>query len=291
MATETSKPVIDQEPPSIDEEGASLPALLTDEFLTRFERGVENYKRWIKACYKLTNESHWLRRKVGDKYKYMLQGPGAEALMNPLAISADEPQFTREVVRGAENEKDFYRYWCEGLVESKALKRRGLYIGTCDSRDPFFNAQKHWSPATGEGDVKKSAQTNWIVNAVSRLAGIRDPSEETLKDAGLNVEKIPTIDYDDTRTAEQSANVITTAQRGRLWAIMKSKKVTEDQVKKLLIEKYQITSGSTGEIKRKDYEAICAWAEAGGTVEEKKPEEKKPEPEHKDEKKSDQLPL
>lgn len=268
---ESTKPIIEEEAPHIEEEGPALPALLSDEFLAKFEKGVENYKRWIQACYKLTKESHWLRRKDrGGNWKYMLQGPGAEALMNPLAINADEPEFKKETSR--DEHGDYYRWWCEGIIESKALHRRGLYVGNCDSRDQFFTARPGWNPLSGEGDVKKSAQTNWIVNGVSRLAGIRDPSEETLRAAGLVLDKIPSVDYDGGKTPGESAGKISEAQVKRLWAICKNKNIPEETLKAYMQHNFKITS--TNDILRKDYDAIGKWAEAGGKFE----APKQPEP-------------
>lgn len=271
MATE-QPPIVEEEAPVILEEGPELPALLTDEYLAKFEKGVENYKRWMQACYRLTKESHWLRRKDRNgNWKYMLQGPGAEALMGPLGISADEPNFRKEQVR--DERGDFYRWWCEGIIESATLKRRGLYVGNCDSRDQFFIARPGWNALSGEGDVKKSAQTNWVVNGVSRLAGIRDPSEETLKAAGLILDKVPSVDYDGGKTPEESAGKITEPQRKRLWAICKGKSVSEEALKAYMQKNFK--TDSTNDILKRDYEKICAWVEAGGKLEAAK-EERQP---------------
>lgn len=183
----------DSEVPQILEDGPTLPALLSDEFVDRFERGVALYKRWVTVCYKLTRPEHWMNQGTNAEPRYSLQGPGAEALMNPLGLNFERPTFRRE--DKPDEQGGFYLYWCEGYVESRTLGRRGYYIGYCDSRDQFFNARPGWNPKTGEGDIKKSAYTNWIVNAVTRIAGIRSPDPETLRAAGLDLSKIPAIDY------------------------------------------------------------------------------------------------
>ena len=188
-----SSMVPDSEVPQVLEEGPSLPALLSEDFVDRFERGVVQYKRWLSVCYKLTRPEHWINQGSATQPRYSLQGPGAEALMNPLGLNFERPTFKRE--DKPDDQGGFYIYWCEGYVESRTLGRRGYYIGYCDSRDQFFNARPGWNQKIGEGDIKKSAYTNWIVNAVTRIAGIRSPDPDTLKAAGLDPARIPSIEY------------------------------------------------------------------------------------------------
>jgi hypothetical protein len=256
MAETPEATIVDTEGPQFLEEGPTLPALLTEDFVKQFEKGVEVYKRWVSVCYRLTRESHWLRRDT----KYSLQGPGAEALMNPLGISFERPTFRREDM--TDERGGFYAYWCEGYVESRTLSRRGWYIGYSDSRDQFFIARPGWNPKSGEGDVKKSAMMNWIVNAVTRIAGIRDPDPESLKAAGLKPEQIPVADYSGRKTPEKEAEVVSEAQLKRLWAIARGNGVDDQMLTVHLLEKYGLQS--TKEITRKHYDAICAWAQRGG---------------------------
>ena len=245
--------------PQTEEDAPFLPATLDQDYLTKFERGVENYKRFIAACYRLTNESHWLNHGTRDQPVYYLQSPGAEALMGPLGISFGDLRYRREE---KEDEKGFfYVWWCEGEATSRTLQKSGHYIGYCDSRDQFFNARKNWTPETGEGDIRKSAFSNWTVNAVTRLAGLRKPRAESLTAAGLDLNKIPGVDYSGRKTAETEGDVITEPQRKRLWAICKTAGVNEERLKAYLAP---LGYTSTAAVKKMDYEGICSWAAAGG---------------------------
>lgn len=181
--------ILDNEAPQIIEDGVALPQILTEDFIKQFEKGIKIYQRWLTVCYSLTAPRHWIKH--GDRYS--LQSPGAEALMNPLGISYGKPEFRRET-REDETGK-FYIYWCEGTMESRALGRRGFYIGYCDSRDQFFNNNPNWDPITGEGDIKKSSYSNWLVNGVSRIAGIRSPDPQSLEAAGLDLKAIPSPEF------------------------------------------------------------------------------------------------
>lgn len=257
--------VLDRDAPQVIEEGPMLPTLLKDDFLKGFEKGIENYKRWLSACYRLTRASHWINHGKAGAPKYSLQGPGAEALCNPLSISFDKPEMHREEV--TDDKGDFYIWWCEGYVESRTLGRRGWYVGYCDSRDQFFNARPGWNPKTGSGDVKKAAMMNWVVNAVSRLAGLRDPDPSTLIAAGIKLEDIPGVEYksgtsSQQKTLEGGGEVISEPQSKRFYAIAKGQNISDETIHAYLWDKYQLKSSK--DIKKKDYEAICAWAQRGG---------------------------
>jgi hypothetical protein len=264
---ENRETILDAEAPQIIEDGPSLPRILSSAFVEEFEKGIDIYKRWVAACYRLTRESHWINHGTKDSPRFSLQGPGAEALMNPLGISYDKYTVRNVPLDGGGGG---YAYWVEGYMESKTLRRHGYYVGYCDSRDPFFNARPGWKPETGHGDVQKSAITNWITNGVTRLAGLRDPDPELLIKAGLDPNRIQAIDYGSGRTPNQSNQGITEPQLKRLWAKCKTASVSEQAI----LEKIQLHYGlpempSTdaevmSTVKRGDYDMFCAFADRGG---------------------------
>ena len=185
-------------PTKVEQEGTAVdilpPALATEAAISRFEKGIDLYKRFRATCYRLTNEGHWINHGTTSKPYFSLQGPGAEALAIPLGI---EPEGQLDIYR--EDLEDatghFYRYWCKGWARSKTLGKHDYFIGSCDSRDSFFSAQRSWDPLTGEANILKSAKMNWLVNAVSRISGIRRPSPKDLEAAGLNISQIECINY------------------------------------------------------------------------------------------------
>ena len=150
-------------------------------------------------------------------------------------------------------------------------------IGTRSSKDPFFNryswedGKKTALPpsAIDAGDVKKAACTNCIVNGLTRLIGLRNLTYEDLQEfAGITKEMIGKVEYKSNKNkpaavppaGEQSADVISDAQRKRLFAIYKGAGKTDDEVKVYLKDKYKIESSK--DILKKDYDEICQWAEA-----------------------------
>ena len=178
--------------PTIVEE-APLALILTDEGIKQFEMQVEFYRRFITACYKLTQPNHWINHGTLTEPKFSLHGPGAEALATPLGIYEDPP-IVREVKRH-DKEGEFFAFEVEGIVHSRTLKRYGWFVGECTSRDQFFTAKPGFEAEKDKHLIKNSALTNWRVNGICRLAGMRNPDPDILKAAGLDVAKIPAIDY------------------------------------------------------------------------------------------------
>ncbi len=250
--------------PTIVEE-APLALILTEDGISRFEAQVEFYKRFVTACYKVTQPKHWINHGTKDEPKYSLQGPGAEALSTPLGIYEDPP-IIREVKRH-DAAGEFYAFEVEGIVHSRTLKRYGWFVGECTSRDQFFTAKKSFDPERDKHLIRNSALTNWRVNGVCRLAGMRNPDPEILKAAGLNVAAIPHVDYSGRTSPEKEKEPISEAQRKRLWTICKSQNVSEEVLRVHLLEAYSFKS--TSEVTRGTYDAICAWAERGGQEEPK----------------------
>lgn len=80
-------------------------------------------------------------------------------------------------------------------MHSRTLKRYGWFVGECTSRDQFFTAKGGFEPERDKHLIRNSALTNWRVNGVCRLAGMRNPDPDTLKAAGLDTSKIPSINY------------------------------------------------------------------------------------------------
>lgn len=238
-------------------EDAPVEQIITEDFIKAFDKQAELYQnRYLPICLRLTNEADWINHGKAEAPRYSLQASGAEKVCNPLGIVWDRPAVVKHE---CEDEKGkFYEYEIEGIVQCRVLKRYGWFTGNCSSRDQFFNARGHFD----EGDIRKAAFSNWIVNAVTRLAGIRNPTPMMLEKAGLVPSKITAIDYSGRRTPEKEGESISEAQGKRLWAICKSQNVAEEALRIYLFEGYKIKS--TSEITRKDYDKICAWAQRGG---------------------------
>jgi hypothetical protein len=171
-------------------EDRPIEQIITEDFIRRFEAAAQLYQsRYLPLCLKMTNEKDWVNHSGTDDPKFSLQASGAEKVCNPLGIVWDRPAVIKHERK--DEKGDYYEYEIEGIVKCRVLQRYGWFTGNCDSRDRFFVARGSFS----EGDIRKAALSNFIVNAVTRLAGIRNPTPEMLVKAGLRPELIPAIDY------------------------------------------------------------------------------------------------
>jgi hypothetical protein len=247
--------------------------VITEEFIAKFEKQAELYQnRYLPICMRLTNEADWINHSTVINPKFSLQCSGAEKLCNPLGVNWDRPMVIKH-----EREDDkgkFYEYEVEGILKSNVLRRWGWFTGNCDSRDQFFVARGHFA----EGDIRKAAFSNWLVNGVTRLAGIRNPTIELLAKGGLRSEDIQRIDYSGQRTGQAKGNggaaiTISEPQQKRLVAIARQWKVNDDRLAGMVCEGWDYIQASDSlwgvlcQIRRSDYDKIVGTVEqAGKTV-------------------------
>lgn len=237
-------------------EDRPIEQILTEDFIARFEKQADLYqKRYLPICLKLTNEADWVNHGDQKTPRYSLQASGAEKVATPLGIVWDRPAVIKH--EREDDEGKYYEYEVEGIIHSRVLMRYGWFTGNCSSRDKFFNARGYFD----EGDIRKAAFSNWLVNGITRLAGIRNPIMAMLQAAGLKPEEITRVDYSGRRTEEDDQRLISDAQRKRLFAITKDKGVRTEALKAHLS-----TFGymSTQDIKRLHYDAIVEWVQKGG---------------------------
>jgi len=248
-------------------EGKTLPQALTTETVDQFIRAVVDYKRFVAAIFSLTQPNHWINHGSESDPHLYLQAPGIEALRIPLGITYERPSIRKEIKETTDGEI-FYAYWVEGIIESKLLDSHGWYIGYCDSLDQFFRAMPGWDAATGEATVIKSAISNWFVNGVSRMAGIRSPDPKLLQAAGVDISRIARISYESRKTPADDKRLISEARVKRLWGIARSghnmpAKILLDH----LAEKYGYVGpdgqGDATKIENSTYDEIVKWVESG----------------------------
>jgi hypothetical protein len=195
-----------------------------------------------------------------------LQAPGVEAIVRPLGIFYERAPVPRRVNLEDKEGGSFYSYECEGWIESRFLGCRIWWQGGATSRDKFFTSQRSWDPLVDYLDVSKKAVTNWLVGGVARLAGLRNPDPEIMRMAGIPVERIKRPDFSGARGLEGAEEAISEPQSKRLYAIYKNANMAEEVFKKKLVELGAVKDGkpTTLAVKKRDYDRLCAWVQAGG---------------------------
>jgi hypothetical protein len=229
------------------------------------EKRIDAMHKIKRVALRLTNSADW----VDQNGKPYLQASGCEKVARLFGISwqIDEPVIEHE-------DGGHFSYTYKGYFSLAGASIEA--IGTRSSKDGFFKKYSGYGEkrvelppsAIDKGDVKKSAYTNLLGNGISRILGLRNLTYDDLQEfAGITKEMISRVEYKSNKSkpaapaaGEQSADVISDAQRKRLFAIYKGSGKTDDEVKIYLKDKYKLESSK--DILKKDYEAICQWAEA-----------------------------
>jgi hypothetical protein len=249
----------------------NLPAIADNTLIQLAEQAEKRIDAMMKIkrmALKMTNRHDWTDQ-GGKPY---MQVSGAEKVARLFGISwqIDEPVFENE-------EGGHFSYTYKGYFSLAGATIEA--IGCRSSKDGFFmkysydkdedgNNKKTALPpsAIDKGDVKKAAYTNLLGNGISRILGLRNLTYEDLQEfAGITKDMIGKVEYKK-KGGEQpqgadapGPGAISEAQRKRLYAIYKGAGKTDDEVKVYLHEKYKVESAK--DILKKDYEAICKWAE------------------------------
>jgi hypothetical protein len=190
----------------------------------RIEGSLQAYQRILAKAIQFTHAGDW----VDQNGKPYLMGSGAERIARPFGISISKPKIWREDRKDAKG--DFYIYFCQAVVGSRALDVEMTFEGSCSSRDRFFaqvttyqNNQKvtNLRPAEDidETNIRKKAYTNMFVNGVTRLLGIRGLQWSFLEECGIKKAEAARVEYG----GKGAAETISDKQAGLLAAKLKEK--------------------------------------------------------------------
>ena len=160
-----------------------------------------------------------------------------------------------------------YGYFVTGLVGSQLLDRfYGKEItveadGGRSSNDGFFSKGNRQPDPQ---DIRKAALSNFEARAISSFLGLKNFTAQDLKENGISPDAVTKVEY--AKGAEGGGNtaLISEPQAKRLWAICKENQVSEDRIREYI--KTQFSYDSSAKIERKNYEAICSWAQTGGKL-------------------------
>ena len=222
------------------------------------ERTIELVNKIKTLVFKLTNNNDW----VDMQGKPYLQSSGAEKVARPFGVSWKLEKPIKETI--SDEKGTYYMYSCKGqfTLGGKTIE----VIGTCSQKDKFFGRDKNsetglkLASEIDETNIIKKATTNTIAKGITTILGIRNMKWEELEAAGIHKDKSAKVTY---ATGGQGGGKISEAQAKRLFAIMKSSGMKEEDLKKYLKEKYKVEQSK--DINRSDYEAICKYVESQET--------------------------
>ena len=92
----------------------------------------------------------------------------------------------------------FYIYKTTGMAELPGSYDSIEALGTCSQRDKFFawsNGQYKDTVEIDETNIMKASYSNFVVNAITHLLGLRNLTWEDLTDAKIDITKIQKVEY------------------------------------------------------------------------------------------------
>lgn len=221
------------------------------------EKRVEILKKVLGVAIKGTNASDWTS--ISDKP--YLGGSGCEKVARIFGLKMEGAVFQRE-----EREDDKGKYYIYSAVARFFWKCGDIEaLGVCSSRDKFFSwdgTKKEWKPLseTDEGNIKKAAYSNLMVNGTTRCLGIRNLTWEDLDTYGITKDKVTKVEFNKGASSDPAAQgLISEAQCKRFHAIANKAGWGEQELKDWLLKNYQLDSSK--KIPWKKYEEICNKAQ------------------------------
>lgn len=163
------------------------------------------FDKMLNVAIRSTGAGDW----VDEGGKPYLQGTGAEKAARRFGIRIYDVEVEKEV-----HEDDGGKYYVYTVMGKASFSARDTIeaMGTCSSRDKFFGKKGGEYKPLQDVDlpnIKKKAYTNFTVNAVTRLLGLRGLTWEELAKFGITPKGKTTINYD------KGANQAATSKRAQ----------------------------------------------------------------------------
>lgn len=214
-------------------------------------------KRFIELSLQHTNRHDWTDMQ-GKPY---LTSSGAEKVARLFGVKIHSVNYAKK--HSQDDRGDFYIYEYTGVAELASKFDSIEAVGTCTSRDAFFAKKgNEWRKLSevDESNIMKAAYSNFIVNAVTRLLGIRNLTWEEVEKAGkLKRNEVDKVEYN--AGSKSGEYIISDAQGKRLYAKCKTANVSGDTLKAHLKKTYGVESSK--DIKREWYDDICRDVDSG----------------------------
>lgn len=178
----------------------------TDRAVKEAEARVEFLNRVMQVSLKRTLPQDW----VDMQGKPYLSAAGAERLRPLFGITID----SQDVKRYSDKDERGDYYW---FVVSGVAHFRGddiAVMGTCSARDQFFSTRYEYengqrkqtllpAEAVDPTNILKSAYSNMIANAVTRILGIRGLTWDDLERIGFDRKKAASVKFADRKGTGQ----------------------------------------------------------------------------------------
>jgi len=205
-----------------------------DDLISIAQRRIGIVSQMIQFALHETNYRDW----IDQNGKPYLVHSGAERvalLFGMKRYDVNTEKFMTEDSRGK-----YYIYKTTGKLSLPGRYDSIEALGTCSQRDKFWaytDGKWRESIEIDETYIMKKSFTNFMVNGVTHLLGLRNITWEQLEAAGIDRSKITKIEYKKgSEKAEATLSEEDLKNRNEIWRIcMTMAEGLEDEAKKILI--------------------------------------------------------
>lgn len=163
-----------------------------EDLISIAQKRLATVNKIIMTALQFTNERDW----VDQQGKPYLVHSGAERIARLFGISLQNIQ--TEKVWAEDTQGRFYIYKTTGRAQLPGRYDSIEALGTCSQRDKFFA----WSQGKlkdtvdiDETNIMKASYSNFVVNAITHLLGLRNVTWEELKQAHITQDKVAKVEY------------------------------------------------------------------------------------------------
>jgi hypothetical protein len=151
------------------------------------------FDKLMEMALKRTNSRDWMSV---ENQPYLVHS-GAEKVARRFGIKIHNVAQKKDWSEDSKGR--FYIYITTGIAALPGSYDSIEAMGTCSQRDKFFGfSNGSWKDTVeiDETNIMKASYSNFVVNAITHLLGLRNMTWEDLKGAGIDTAKIQKIEYE-----------------------------------------------------------------------------------------------
>ena len=164
------------------------------------EKRIKMLERFKTMALKITKPHDWVMNSTPSGPRPYLQATGAEPVARLFGVTWKIDR----VERKDDVAPDGTSYYVFEVYGSHTISKTGETIDTYGARsslDRFYQGQEKEATKDSPAkyidwrDVKQAAISNFEVNGITRLLGLRNVTAEMLQEAGVDLSQVPGVSY------------------------------------------------------------------------------------------------
>ena len=220
-----------------------------EDLISLAQRRGDIVTKLINYSLKVTTPRDWVSQE-GSPY---LVHSGAEKVARLFGIKLSN--IKTEKMAAEDTKGKYYIYKTTGQASLPGKFDSIEALGTCSQRDKFFAfARGEWKDTieVDETNIMKSSYSNFVVNSITHLLGLRNITWDMLKAAGLNIEQIQKVEYKGGSKKVEATDKEKETQK-KLWdLLLKLAAGNETMAKEMLVTHSEFTSKEGEKVEGKD---------------------------------------